>query len=56
MESASAFVDENIKEFGAWRGKTLASVGEIMRERKVRRVIPMMKLVDPLAARSPDSA
>jgi len=31
-ESASALIDEKIKELGAWRGKTLAKVREIMRE------------------------
>ena len=32
MESASAFIDEKIKELGDWRGKTLAKVREIMHE------------------------
>jgi len=32
MESASAFIDEKIKELGDWRGKTLAKVREIVRE------------------------
>ena len=31
MESASAFIDEKIKELGDWRGKTLAKVREIIR-------------------------
>jgi hypothetical protein len=31
-ESASAFIDEKIKELGDWRGKTLAKVREIIRE------------------------
>jgi hypothetical protein len=30
VESASAFIDEKIKEFGDWRGKTLAKVREII--------------------------
>jgi hypothetical protein len=30
MESASAFIDEKIKELGDWRGKTLAKVREIV--------------------------
>ena len=30
MESASAFIDERIKELGDWRGKTLARVREII--------------------------
>ena len=30
MESASAFIDEKIKELGDWRGKTLANVREIV--------------------------
>jgi hypothetical protein len=30
MESASAFIDEKIKELGDWRGKTLAKVREII--------------------------
>jgi hypothetical protein len=32
MQSASAFIDEKIKELGDWRGKTLAKVREIIRE------------------------
>ena len=32
VESASAFIDEKIKELGDWRGKTLAKVREIIRE------------------------
>src|SRR6266576_5199274 len=32
MESASAFIDEKIKELGDWRGKTLAKVREIIHE------------------------
>ena len=31
-ESASAFIDERIKELGDWRGKTLAKVREIIHE------------------------
>jgi hypothetical protein len=31
-ESASALIDERIKELGDWRGKTLAKVREIMHE------------------------
>jgi hypothetical protein len=30
VESASAFIDEKIKELGDWRGKTLAKVREIL--------------------------
>ena len=30
MESASAFIDQKIKELGDWRGKTLAKVREII--------------------------
>ena len=30
VESASAFIDERIKELGDWRGKTLAKVREIV--------------------------
>ena len=30
MESASALIDEKIKELGDWRGKTLAKVREII--------------------------
>jgi hypothetical protein len=30
VESASAFIDEKIKELGDWRGKTLAQVREII--------------------------
>ncbi len=32
MESASAFIDEKIKALGAWRGKTLAKVRQIIHE------------------------
>src|ERR1700730_13825973 len=32
MESASAFIDEKIKELGDWRGKTLAKVRTIIHE------------------------
>src|SRR6476660_8983983 len=31
-ESASALIDEKIKELGGWRGKTLAKVREIIHE------------------------
>ena len=32
MESASALIDQKIKELGDWRGKTLARVREIIHE------------------------
>jgi len=32
MESASAFIDQKVKELGDWRGKTLAKVRTIVRE------------------------
>src|SRR5215468_3648956 len=32
VESASAFIDERIKELGDWRGKTLAKVRAIIHE------------------------
>jgi hypothetical protein len=32
VESASAFIDEKIKQLGDWRGKTLAKVREIIHE------------------------
>src|SRR6266581_1685018 len=32
VESASAFIDEKIKELGDWRGKTLAKVREIIHD------------------------
>ena len=32
MESASAFIDQKIKELGDWRGKTLAKVRDIVHE------------------------
>ena len=32
VESASAFIDQKIKELGDWRGKMLAKVREIMHE------------------------
>jgi hypothetical protein len=32
VESASAFIDEKIKELGDWRGKTLAKVRKVIHE------------------------
>jgi len=32
MESASAFIDQKIKELGDWRGKTLAKVRDIIHQ------------------------
>jgi hypothetical protein len=32
MESASAFIDQKIKELGDWRGKTLAKVRDIVHQ------------------------
>src|ERR1700760_4091963 len=32
MESASAFIDQKIKELGDWRGKTLAKLREIIHQ------------------------
>ena len=32
MESASAFIDEKIKQLGDWRGKTLAKVRDIIHQ------------------------
>jgi len=32
MESASAFIDEKIKELGDWRGKTLAHLRELIHD------------------------
>ena len=32
MESASAFIDEKIKQLGDWRGKTLAKVRELIHQ------------------------
>jgi hypothetical protein len=32
VESASALIDERIKELGDWRGKTLAKVRQIIHE------------------------
>ena len=32
MESATAFIDQKIKELGDWRGKTLAKVRQIIKE------------------------
>jgi hypothetical protein len=32
MESASAFIDEKIKQLGDWRGKTLASVRKLIHD------------------------
>ena len=36
VESASALIDEKIKELGDWRGKTLAKVREIIHEATLR--------------------
>ena len=38
VESASALIDEKIKELGDWRGKTLAKVRESVHEAALRRV------------------
>ena len=46
MESASAFIDEKIKELGDWRGKTLAKVRAII-HKAVPEIIEEWKWVKP---------
>ena len=45
-ESASALIDEKIKELGDWRGKTLAKVREIIHEADTE-IVEELKWVKP---------
>ncbi|HEY1241496.1 MAG TPA: DUF1801 domain-containing protein [Bryobacteraceae bacterium] len=46
MESASAFIDERIKQLGDWRGKTLAKVREIIHKADPE-IVEELKWVKP---------
>jgi hypothetical protein len=52
VESASAFIDEKIKELGDWRGKTLAKVREIIHEADPE-IIEERKWVKPTTPGTP---
>jgi hypothetical protein len=52
MESASAFIDEKIKELGDWRGKTLAKVREIVHEADPE-IVEEWKWVKPTSPGTP---
>lgn len=52
MESASAFIDEKIKELGDWRGKTLAKVRAIIHEADPE-IIEEWKWVKPTSPGTP---
>jgi hypothetical protein len=52
VESASAFIDEKIKELGDWRGKTLAKVREIIHEADPE-IVEEWKWVKPTAPGTP---
>ena len=52
VESASAFIDEKIKELGDWRGKTLAKVREIMHEADPE-IVEEWKWVNPTSPGTP---
>src|SRR5689334_4220241 len=52
MESASAFIDEKIKELGDWRGKTLAKVREIIHQADPE-IIEERKWVKPTNSGTP---
>ena len=49
VESASAFIDEKIKELGDWRGKTLAKVREIIHQAdpEIVEELKWVKLISP---------
>ena len=46
MESASAFIDQKIKELGDWRGKTLARVRDIIHQADPE-IVEELKWVKP---------
>ena len=52
MESASAFIDEKIKELGDWRGKTLAKVRDII-HRADPDIVEEWKWVKPTSPGTP---
>jgi hypothetical protein len=52
VESASAWIDDRIKELGDWRGKTLAKVREIIREADPE-IIEERKWVKPSSPGTP---
>lgn len=52
VESASAWIDERIKELGDWRGKTLAKVREIIHEADPE-IIEERKWVKPSSPGTP---
>src|ERR1700674_2054141 len=52
VESASAFIDERIKELGDWRGKTLAKVRDIIHEADPE-IVEERKWVKPTSPGTP---
>src|SRR5947199_5797113 len=52
VESASAFIDEKIKELGDWRGKTLAKVRAIIHEADPE-IVEELKWVKPTSTGTP---
>jgi hypothetical protein len=52
MESASAFIDEKIKELGDWRGKTLAKVRTIIHQADPE-IVEELKWVKPTSPGTP---
>jgi hypothetical protein len=52
VESASAFIDEKIKELGDWRGKMLAKVREIIHEADPE-IVEELKWVRPTSPGTP---
>ena len=52
VESASAFIDEKIKELGDWRGKTLAKVREIIHQADPE-IVEERKWIKPTSAGTP---
>ncbi len=52
VESASALIDEKIKELGDWRGKTLAKVREILHEADPE-IVEERKWVKPTSPGTP---
>src|ERR1700704_1714774 len=52
VESASAFIDEKIKELGDWRGKTLAKVRDIIHQADPE-IVEEWKWVKPTSPGTP---
>src|SRR6266853_3236736 len=52
VESASALIDEKIKELGDWRGKTLAKVRDIVHEADLE-IVEEWKWVKPTSPGTP---